>query len=514
MPPRSRFAVAGIAVAAAGLALSACALLAPLPSQKNVAARLEAFPVRGLPLEGRATIYWSERQIPFIEAASDGDAAFALGLVHAHLRLGQMATARMLARGRVSEMIGPLGVDIDRGLRILGYGRAAAEIERGMDEATLLWVRRFVDGVNHYQETVAERPHEFGVLGLEPEPWTIADVIAIGRLGGTDVNWLVWAGLLPLRGRADWLELWSRLVRQGETSFPSFDAGQGAAAMQRLLGGLSRSGSNSVAVAGRRSATGAALIANDPHLGILIPNVWLIAGVKSPSYHAVGLMAPGLPIFAIGRNPHIAWGGTNMRAASSDLYDVGDVPASEIAERRERLRVRWWFDGEAVVRETRWGPIVTDAPLLAGLDLPPLALKWTGHSASDEIGAMLAASRARDFPAFRAAFDRFAVPGQNMLYADRSGTIGQVMAVRLPTRQGAPADIFTGREEHDASWGEMRGASDFPHSLDPERGFLVSANNRPSETDIPVSFFFSPDDRARRLTALMEGEARIGPSRP
>ena len=220
-------------------------------------------------------------------------------------------------------------------------------------------------------------------------------------------------------------------------------------------------------------------------------------------------MAPGLPIFAIGRNPHIAWGGTNMRAASSDLVDVGDLPDSEIAERRERIGVRWWFDSEATVRETRWGPIVTDTPLLADLDLPPLALKWTGHGASDEIGAMLAVSRARDFAGFRAAFDRFAVPGQNMLYADTRGNIGQTMAVRLPARSGAPADIVVDRDAHDAAWGDMRSGADLPFGLNPERGFLVSANNRPAETDVPVSFFFSPDDRVRRLTALLEGEAKV-----
>ena len=509
MPPRSRSAAAGLAIAAAGLVLSACALLAPLPKPRDVAERLEAFPTRGLPLEGRVTVYWSERQVPFIEAESDGDAAFALGLVHAHLRLGQMATARMLARGRLSEMIGPFGIDIDRGLRTLSYGRAAAEIERGMDEAALDWVRRFVDGINHYQDGAAELPHDFRVLGLEREPWTVGDVLAIGRLAGTDVNWLVWADLLKLRARDDWPELWARLVKRGKTSFASFDGGARTAAMQRLLGGTSKSGSNSVAVSGRRSATGGALIANDPHLGIVIPNLWLIAGVKSPSYHAVGLMGPGLPVFAIGRNPHIAWGGTNMRAASSDLYDVGDLPGSEIAERRERIGVRWWFDSEAVVRETGWGPIVTDTPLLADLDLPPLALKWTGHGASDEIGAMLAVSRARSFPEFRAAFDRFAVPGQNMLFADTGGNIGQVMAVRLPARSGAPADIFLDRETHDAAWGAMRSGADLPFGLNPERGFLVSANNRPAETDVPVSFFFSPDDRVRRLTALVEREATV-----
>ena len=510
---RSRLSTvaAGLAIGALALVLSSCALLAPLPKQKDVAERLQAFPTRGLPLDGPVTIRWSERQIPFIEAGSDGDAAFALGLVHAHLRLGQMATMRMIARGRVSEMIGPLGVDIDHGLRTLAYARAVAEIERTMDEDALAWVRRFVDGVNHYQDTAAALPHDFSVLGLEPEPWTVQDVFATGRLAGTDVNWLVWADLLPLRARAGWSELWARLVEGGAVAVAGSGGGGVTAQAQRWLGGLSKSGSNSVAVAGHRTDTGGALIANDPHLGILVPNVWLIAGVHSPSYHAVGLMAPGLPIFAIGRNPHIAWGGTNMRAASSDLYDVSDVPASEIDERRESIGVRWWFDSDVTVRETRWGPIVTDAPLLADLDLPPLALKWTGHDASDEIGAMLAVSRARDFAAFRAAFDSFAVPGQNMLYADGEGNIGQVMAVRLPGRSGPPADIALDTAAHDDSWSAMSTSRDLPYSLNPESGYLVSANNRPqAATGVPVGFFFSRDDRVERMAALIEAEGAVG----
>ena len=379
-----------------------------------------------------------------------------------------------------------------------------------MDAAALLWVRRFVDGVNHYQDTATALPHEFGVLGLEPEPWTVADMLAMGRLAGTDFNWLVWQDLLPLRARPGWNELWPRLMEKATASIPSPDGDGDAAVAQRWLGGLSRSGSNSLAVAGHRTDTGGALIANDPHLGILVPNVWLIAGVHAPSYHAVGLMAPGLPIFAIGRNPHIAWGGTNLRAASSDLYDVSDVPASEIDERSESIGVRWWFDSDVTVRETRWGPIVTDAPLLADLELPPLALKWTGHGASDEIGAMLAVSRARSFAEFRAAFDGFALPGQTMLYADADGNIGRLMAVWLPGRSGLPADIALDTAAHDAAWGAMLTGADLPYSFNPESGYLVSANNRPAEAEVPVGFFFSRDDRVDRMSAVIEAEAPVG----
>ena len=501
-------AAALLLLGAAGALLAGCALLAPLPKPAGVAERLAAFPTRGLPLSAPVTIWWSDRHIPFVEASADADAAFALGLVHAHLRLAQMSMARMIAYGRLSEIAGPLTMDIDRGLRILSYPRAAAASERAMDPQARRWTERFVEGINHYQAQARELPHEFAVLGLEREPWTVADILAVGRLVGTDVNWLAWLDLLPLRARADWPEIWGRLAAEGSASVPSFGPAE-TAALQQWLAGVSRSGSNSLAVAPQRTATGGALIANDPHLGLTIPSVWLIAGVKSPSYHAVGLMGPGLPIFAIGRNPAIAWGGTNMRAASSDLYDVSGLDPARITRRAERIRVRWWFDSEAAVRETPYGPIVSDAPQLAGYALPPLALKWTGHAASDEIGAMLAAARARNFDEFRAAFRTFAVPGQNMLYADADGNIGQVMAARLPLRGGPPADLVLDPAAHDAAWGAMRGSAELPFAYNPPAGFLASANNRPTAQGMPVGFFFSPSDRAARMAEVVEAETPI-----
>ena len=492
----------GMLLAAASTA--GCAILTPLPKPVALKERLSSFPVKGLPIEAPVAIYWDEHQIPFIEAETDNDAAFALGLVHAHLRLGQMSIARMLARGRVSEMAGPLTVDIDRGLRTLAYARANPGIIDRMDPDTLRWLQRFVDGINHYQGTAEQVPHEFPVLGLKREPWSVEDVLAVGRLAGTDVNWLVWAGLLPLRDRPDWPSLWARLVETGGASAPSFSGGGLSADAEQMLSGAGRFGSNSMALSSTRTATDGALIANDPHLGILVPNFWLIAGLKSPTYHVVGLMGSGVPVFAIGRTPNIAWGGTHMRAASSDLLDISALQESRITKRRERISVRWWFDTEVAVRETPYGPILSDVPLLAERGLPPAALRWTGHEASDEIGAMLAVSRARNFGEFRDAFRDFAVPGQNMLYADREGNIGQLMAVRIPSRAGPPADLLVDPDAAEAAWRDMRSVEDLPFSLNPDRGFLVSANNRPAGVEVPVGFFFSQDDRVERMAELIE----------
>ena len=488
-----------------------CALFTPLPETSGLEDRLSVFPTENLPLQGRTVVHWDAHQIPFIEAERDEDAAFALGLVHAHLRLGQMEALRRVAQGRLAEMAGPIAVDIDRGIRTLDFGRAAAEIEAKLPPATRAWLENYVAGVNHYQQGLTELPIEFKVLGLEREPWRIADVLTFGRLAGSDVNWLVWFNLLKLRDRDDWPQLWARLLENGSDSVPSFAAQGEGPTLQGLLSDVTRSGSNSLAVSAARSRSGGAILANDPHLGIFLPNTWLIVGLKSPSYHALGLMAPGLPIFAIGRNPWIAWGGTNMRAASSELYDLSRTKDAGLVEREEEIAVRWWFDDKVTLRDSKWGPVLSDVPQLRDLDLPDVALRWTGHLPSDEISAFLAVSRARGFEDFRGAFRSFAVPGQNMLFADKDGNIGQVMAVQLPKRNGAPPeDVLLDPESREAAWRDLQGVQELPYVLNPAAGYLASANNRPARSDVQVGYFFSPDDRVSRMGELLGGEGKVG----
>lgn len=501
--------------------VGSCALLEPLPGPVTPAERLAAMPTRDLPLDRDVVIHWHERQVPFIVAETDADAAFALGLVHAHLRLGQMEIMRRIAYGRLSEGVGPFAIDIDRALRILGFHRAAPAIEAGLPDETRAWLQRFADGINHYQASVEELPYDARLMGVGVEPWTVQNLISVGRLAATDVNWLLWFRLWKHRDTPAWPSLWAELVRDGADSTASFadsDVGTDAGldALTELLGGYSKSGSNSFVVSPGRSESGNALMANDPHLGFLLPNLWLLAGIQSPSYHMVGLMVPGLPFVAVGRNKDIAWGGTNMRAASSDLFDVSDLPAGDIRETVEPISVRWWFDSEVTVRETPLGPIISDAPQLAGDDDapgPPVALRWMGHKATDEISAMLAVNRAADWPAFRQAFETFAVSAQNMLFADAQGNIGQVLATQLPARDPDLQPSLISPPGVAAAWEHILTSSELPASLNPQAGYLVSANNRPADAPVPVGWFFSPDDRIARISTLLADDGAVSMQR-
>ena len=99
----------GLGLGLIGALLAGCALLTPLPQPTTVEERLSSFPTNGLPLDGKVVVHWTDRQIPFVEAETDADAAFALGLIHAHLRLGQMATLRMIAQAPSCRGRGPRG---------------------------------------------------------------------------------------------------------------------------------------------------------------------------------------------------------------------------------------------------------------------------------------------------------------------------------------------------------------------------------------------------------------------
>jgi penicillin amidase len=513
--------------------LSACGLFAPLPAPTSVDQRLAQFPTDNLPIQHAVTIRWDEHQIPYVIAESDADAAFALGLVHAHLRLGQMEVARRVAAGRISEMAGPGFTDIDKSLRILGFARAAPEVVKRMPPPTRAWVARYVEGINHYLATMEEEPQEFRVLGLEREEWTAEDVVAIGRLAGTDVNWLSWFSLLPLHERRDWPQIWQGALALGADSPPSFlpaprpmtaDAGERGAPrdggggepderaqlLASLIQGYGWHGSNSVAVGPTRTASGHALIANDPHLGLNLPNFWLLAGVRSPSFNVVGAMAPGIPVFTFGRNANIAWGGTNLRAAASDLVDVTDFPPDLIASETETIRRRFWFDTTVTVRTTPYGPIISDAPAVPAVPGRTLALRWVGHEASDEITAMLRVNRAPDWEAFLNALDGFGLPGENFVYADANGNIGQATAARIPRRPAKnPADVIVSMEASDAAWGRMARSGDLPAIRNPDTGYLASANNRPAPYDHPISYFFAPPDRLERLSDLVEADREL-----
>ncbi|HUB11859.1 MAG TPA: penicillin acylase family protein [Acetobacteraceae bacterium] len=484
---------------AAGIATAARVLLPrlvvppPRPDSIDVTQRLAALPHTGLPLRHDVTIRWNRHQVPFIEADSDDDLATAFGIVHVHLRWTQMELMRHVAHGRVAELLGPPALSLDRLLRTLDFGRAVPAIVAALPRETERWLHAYVAGLNH-AVAHAPVPPDFPALGLTRTPWTLADVLTVGRLASADATWRVWLTLLPWLDDPSLTALWSDLLG---VEGPA-DAVVAERGLDDMLSRFTRQASNALAVAPSRSRSGAAWLAGDTHLPVLLPNLWLVAGCRAPSMHAVGLMVAGIPAIMLGRTPHIAWGGTNLHAASSDVYDVTGLPPSEITTRREALRVRGARDRACEIRETAYGPIISDLPALHG-SRHTVALRWMGHRPSDEVTALLRVARARSWQEFRDALEPLAVPGQNMLYADGDGHIGKVMAVHLPTRPDLPPpSLLLSRDAAD-DWEHCVTGSDLPVVIDPPDGFVASANEKPDAAPVRVGWFFSSGRRIGRL---------------
>ena len=478
--------------------ISCMAVITTSPKKRNHVQRLESFPSTGLPLQAEATIYWDAHLIPFIEAKTDDDCAFLLGMVHAHLRLGQMTLIRRVVEGRLAESAGPFAASIDHSLRIVNLGAAMDSIEKILPAETKHWLQNYADGINFYQEKMTEKPVEFKLLGIKPEPWDVKDILKVGRLASADVNWFNWFQWLGLREKPYWQNLWNRFLEWGFQSTPSFNSNLD------ILSSAIKSGSNAVVVSAHRSADGNAILASDPHLGLQLPNTWLIAGYQCPSFHLVGFMFPGVPMVLVGRNPEIAWGGTNMRSASSDLYELNSEQLDNLKTQTEKIKVRWWKDKKVKIRNSELGPVLSDIPFFKN-NKKIFAIKWVGHQPTDEYSSFFKLNKATNWNEFRNAFESYGVSGQNFSYADAEGHIGMVPAVKIPNRQQLkPDDFLLNPDNPQHQWNGLIGTLELPFVFDPDQGFIVSANNRPFVHNPPMGYFFSANDRVDRLTELFQ----------
>jgi penicillin amidase len=477
-------------------------LLAPRPPEPgtiDLATRLAALTAREAPLEHPCAVRWNEHAVPFIEAECDRDLAVALGVIHAHLRLGQMEMLRRVSRGRISEMIGAAALSIDHTIRIIDFGRAVPEMLRRMPSETRAWLAAYVSGINHVLHH-APLPHEFDLFGLTRESWCIDDVLTLGRLLSFDNSWLVWRGLLQSHGAPGWKALWAKLIAHGGLTPDQTDDAVPAAGLAAVN---NRSGSNALAISAARA--GRTWLVSDPHLGLSLPCVWLMVGYRTPERAAVGLTVPGTPFLAMGRTPSIAWSGTSLHAHASELCDVSQLPDNRIMAREETVRVRWGQPRRLVVRSCEAGPLLSDSPFFK--NTKRLALRWVGHQPSDEVTAMIGLSTAADWPTFKASLEHFAVPGLNMLYADAAGHVGHALAAWIP-KQPPADDLVAPLSE---GWKELVHAGGLPSWSDPPRGFVASANDRPAleAVDVTIGRFFSSPGRADRIVTLVEQSTAV-----
>ena len=519
---------AGIVLGVAGLAGAAVlgALRRPLP---RVSGTL-TLPGLRAPVE----VIRDRWGVPHIYARDSGDLFMAQGYVHAQDRLWQMEYHRRTGHGQLAEVFGPVALEVDRFLRVLGFSRVARREAAALDGEARMAIEAYVRGVNAYIARHARRlPIECTILRLRPRPWEPADVLVWGKVMALNLseNWAAEA----LRARIV-AAVGAERAAALEPSYPvehplavprgvryradlGADALRAASAASPFVGGAGSQGSNAWVVGGERTSSGKPLLANDPHLVLRMPALWYENHLCGGDYHVTGASIPGSPGVIIGHNERIAWGVTNGMNDVQDLYiekfdDVdparyefeGQWERAEIV--REEIAVRGW-DAPVVeeVRITRHGPVITS---LISDEAQALALRWTALEPGRITRAILALDRASDWSSFSAALADWDVPAQNFVYADVDGHFGYRLGGDIPLRRCGdgrlPVPGWTGEYE----WAGLIPHAELPHALDPDEGFVVTANNRivGDEYPHPLPAEWFAGYRATRIRQLIEQTSR------
>lgn len=480
--------------------LFGCSTLSTFPDHKSAEDRFSQFEsLKNWPLQKNVKIYWHDKMIPFVDAQTDDDCAFTIGVLHAHLRLGQMELFKRMSAGRLSESGGPFVLpNIDHLIRILNLQKSAELSLERLSKSERQWLQKYIDGINFFIENMPGRPVTFKLMNFKPEPWTLVDALRVGRIAAADANWSGLFSFLALRNEEGWQDVWMRYISEGENSLPSFSAND-TISFNQFFKTLNRSGSNSIAVSGKKTTTGSAIIANDPHLGIFAPNLWLLMGYKSPSFQVIGYMLPSVPVVALGRNKDIAWGGTYMRGISTHLFEVDE--SEVIHERTEIIKRRFWLDKKISIRETAKGTLLTDHPDFKD-SKESIALGWTGQQGSNEFGAFYKANLSSDFTQFRASFEDYAISGLNLTFADKNGNVALIPAIRQPILNNS-LELTQLVKSKSTDIVRYLKPTDLPYALNPSEGYIVSANNIPLNLKPRIAFVSGMSDRFKRGSYLL-----------
>jgi len=459
-----------------------------------------------------------------IEGKSRTDISYALGYVHAQERFFAMDLMRRASAGELSALVGPAALKVDLNHRRHRLRAVVEEAYAQLPPEQRHELDRYRDGVNAGLADLRVRPWEYLLLGSRPQPWRSEDsalVIAAMYLdlhgdgrNERELRLAQMRAVLPdplvdflLAPDPDWeAPLAGRLSRApvippaSVFDLRQFAPSQPSAALAAALApalDTARPGSNNFAVAGTLTGSGAAMLANDMHLGLRVPNIWFRTRLRYPDASAPdgrrdvnGVSLPGTPAIIVGSNGQIAWGFTNSYGDWQDWVRVRRDPAdptrykvpdgwASIESHDEHIRVKGQPDTILKVEDTRWGPIMgQDA------DGTPLALAWIGGRPHGYNLELMQLEHATDAAAALDLAPRLGIPPQNLLVADRAGHIGWTIAGNsIPLRVGIDPLLPSDWSRPGSGWQGWATPASYPRIGNPADGRLWTANNRTVDGD-------------------------------
>jgi penicillin G amidase len=515
-------------------------------------------------LRAPVDVRYDSRSVPHIFASSEDDAYRALGFVVARDRLFQVELQARAGAGTLSELIGALGVSTDRETRGLGLPPAAERAYAKLDTASSVGrvLRAYADGVNAWiaQLGPSDVPIEYRLLDRRPTPWSPIDAyhllnrmsltLAYNNLDITRLRTSAVVGdtlariLLPLHSplqqpivptaqpTAHFLTvrlppLGPRPVGRDRDSGATLSDDAAARRDERMQTGDDHQlGSNNWAVSPRRTRSGYALLAGDPHLDLTLPSIWYEAHLIVPGQLDVaGVTIAGGPAVILGFTRDVAWTFTNTGADVLDTY--AETVDDSTRPRRYRLDGEW---RPLTVRIERYrdpaGSVLAIDTLLAThrgpmrrVDGQWVSIRWTALESGAALPALLAVSHARSTAEWLRAAAGYDVPAQNMLVADRSGAIAIRSTGAYPIRPGdGRGDLIRDGSSSTSDWRGYLPLDRYPTATDPTQGFLASANQEPVDPSAAppdratyLGADWPPPWRAIRINSLLRADSSVTP---
>jgi penicillin G amidase len=496
-------------------------------------------------LGGETVIERDALGVVTVTGHSRDDVAYATGFVHAQDRFFQMDLSRRMSGGRLSELVGDAAMDMDARQRIHGFHDVAERVYAQLAPAEKSLLDAYARGVNAGLDSLRVRPFEYLLLRQRPEPWRPQDCLLVVyamylQLNDAEASADRQRGLLAAALPPDVLRFVYSVAPAWEAPIDglvtaaapvpapaSLDLRQLRGEFARLASlrvadtGRENSavGSNNWAVAGTHTKSGVALLANDMHLGLAVPNTWfrlrLLVASELPGDRRdlMGLTLPGAPIMVVGSNGHIAWGFTNSYGDWTDLVRVDRSPdrsqyrtASGWVPLQRSVETIHSSSGamrEVLVERTQWGPLL---PAAEEAGEGTVALAWTAHDPAATNLHWLQLEDVQDCARALGVANTIGGPVQNFVCADAGGSIGWTLLGRMPLRgagydAGVPADWT----QPDAGWQGWRDPALYPRVLNPPAGRLWTANNRVVGAERLAAIGDGSPDRGARAQQIRDG---------
>jgi penicillin amidase len=475
-------------------------------------------------LKGKAEVYLDDRLVPHVFAEVENDAYFIQGYLHAKFRLWQMDLQTLSAAGRASEVVGDIALTHDREFRRLGMVYAAENSLKVMeaDPATKASCDAYTAGVNAYIQSLTEStlPIEYKLIGYQPELWTNLRTALFLKYMSYDLaaheTDFEMTNAKQFFNPDDFNKLYPPIQDSLDPIVPKGTAFAAASVPLKIPATADslyfknfvsveeankpdkENGSNNWAVSGSKTKTGAPILCNDPHLGLNLPSLWYEMQISTPSFNAYGATFPGSPSIIIGFSDSAAFGFTNGGRDVRDYYEI---------QFKDDSRQQYWFNNEwkktdfrieeikiagqpvfiDTVAYTIFGPVMYDRTFAGKrtTNYKNYAVRWKAHDPSNELIIFNGLNHAKNYADYQTAVVNLHTPGQNCIFATKSGDIAIRTQGEWPAKWKGQGDFVMPGTDSSYMWQGMIPDSETPFQYNPERGFVSSANQRPVDSTYP-----------------------------